>query len=227
MKIIFVLKAPNVLVGSMDGQIALVDVSQGVTIQTITEHSGAPITSLDSFYLEDKQTTHWLAASRDRKVSVWSSKASLHQIIDWLTFPAPNSDSSTDFKHWLKYPPSLAIFERPSSRRASVENTIETLIYSGYGLNKEMLVYDFVKKQVVRTISLSEWPECWTMAPNRPSLLALGTKTRLVQIKELKSGAFQDFALHSDKVSSLCFSSDGKRLFSASFNEIFIWDVKV
>lgn len=227
-------KASNVLVGSLDGQISVVDLSQGMSIQTITEHKGAPITSLDSFWLLDEsklQTTTWLASSRDRRVSVWSSRWSeprQHKILDLLTFPAPHFTADTnshlvDFKYWLKYPPSLAQFER---RRGATLAT-ETLIYSGYGLNKEIVIYDFVKKQIYRTISLTEWPECWAVSAAKTSVLALGTKSRLLQIKDIKSGAFQDFALHADKVTSVCFSRDGKKLFTSSFNEIFIWDVNV
>lgn len=223
--------ASNVLVGSLDGQICIVDLSQGVSTQTITEHRGAPITSLDSYYLSSESSaTQWLAASRDRRVSVWNlpcTTESKSTLVDWLTFPAPvdTQHLSSDFNYWLKYPPSLAQFERQKLNSTS----IHTLIYSGYGLNKELVVYDFVKKQIQRTISLTEWPECWALstAKKTTSLVAIGTKSRLVQIKEMKSGSFQDFALHSDKVSSVCFSRDGKRLFTSSFNEIFIWDVNV
>lgn len=217
-------QAGNILVGSLDGQLYIIDLSQGSVTQSITDHKGAPITSLDSVLQPDDKHI-WLAASRDRRVSVWSSISPPPQIIDWLTFPAPNFTSSTA-SDWLKYPPSLAAFERPKNIRIS-DTKIETIIYSGYGLNKEIIIYNFIKKQTVRSIGLSEWPECWSNAPNRANLLAIGTKSRLLQMKELKSGVYQDFALHSDKISSVCFSKDGKRLFSASFNEIFIWDVKV
>lgn len=214
--------------------------SQGVSIQTITEHRGAPITSLDSFYSSDDNAVMWLAASRDRRVTVWKSSttnsSSTVHLVDLLTFPAPHfatdlvsHQPDADFTYWLKYPPSLAQFERPARRSQTAKTTspIETLIYSGYGLNKEIVVYDFVKKMTVRTIGLSEYPECWAVSSAKTGLIALGTRTRLVQLKEMKSGAFQDFAFHADKVSSACFSRDGKRLFTTSYNEIFIWDVNV
>lgn len=203
----------------------MIDLDQGVLTKTINDHKCAPITSLDSFFIQDKHLTYWLASSRDRRVSVWSCKWSenLVQLLDWLTLPAPIFSETNSSKHWLKYPPSIALFE---CNNPKTNAPIETLLYVGYGLNKEILVYNFVKKQIIRSMSLSEWPECLCVSP-KSNFIAFGTKTRLLQIKDYKTGSFQDYAQHSDKVSSVCFSNDGKRLFSTAYNEIFIWDVKV
>ena len=83
-----------------------------------------------------------------------------------------------------------------------------------------------IRKQILRSMNLSEWPECMTISPCM-NLIVFGTKTRLLQIKDYNHSNFQDYAQHSDSVSAVCFSSDGSKLFSTSYNEIFIWDVLV
>lgn len=219
------------LCGSIEGVLVVLDLNQGVATRILNDHKGAPITNIDSFYREDKKQTCWLASSRDRRVSVWSSKWSedLFQMIDWLSFPAPpfgdeeNKDNqSISYKYWLKYPPSLAYFEP----RSKSNSTTETLVYVGYGLNKQILFYNFVKKQIIRNMDLSEWAECLAISP-KLNLIAFGTKSRLLQIKDYNLATFQDYSQHSDTVSCMCFSNDAKKLFSTSFNEIFIWDVTI
>ena len=218
------------LAGSAEGSIAIIDLNQSITTRIIQDHKGAPINSIDSVYKEDKKLTCWLASSQDRRVSVWNSKFNedMFQMVDWLTFPAPafsntnevvemKNSKSSSAKDWFKYPPSLAQF---------APNSSDTIVYVGYALQKQILFYSVSKKQILRSMSLSEWPECMSISPNC-GLIALGTKSRLLQIKDYNQSTFQDYAQHSDSVSAVCFASDGKRLFSTSFNEIFIWDVKV
>jgi WD40 repeat protein len=216
------------LAGSIEGSIAIIDLNQAITPRIIQDHTGAPISSIDSVYKEDKKLTCWLASSRDRRVSVWNSKFNedMFQMIDWLTFPAPaftndsvemKNSKSSSVKDWFKYPPSLAQF---------APNSSDTIVYVGYASQKQILFYSISKKQISRSMSLSEWPECMSISPNC-NLIAFGTKSRLLQIKDYNQSTFQDYAQHSDSVSSVCFSGDGKRMFSTSFNEIFIWDVNV
>ncbi|CAF0967584.1 unnamed protein product [Brachionus calyciflorus] len=215
----------NVLVGSIEGLIAVVDLNEGITTRILEDHKGAPITSLDSFYVDENKSTYWLATSRDRKVSIWNTKWSedLFKMIHWLSFPAPFVNQEKEsLKYWLKYSPSLAYFEPKTKQKSQ----IDTFVYVGYGLNKQIVFFNFLKKEIIRTMDLSEWSECMAISP-RKNLLAFGTKTRLLQIKDYCQGTFQDFSQHSDTISSVCFSSDGKKLFSCSFNEIFIWDVNV
>jgi WD40 repeat protein len=197
---------------------------QGLTVRIIQDHKGAPITSLDSAYEEVTKTTYWLAASRDRRVSVWRSKwhEEKCELVDWLSFPAPKyqdeSENSLKSHVWSKYPPSIA--------QLWPKTNPESIFYTGYGSKKQILVYNLVSKKVMRTLDITDWCECITLSP-KGNLLALGTKNRILQLKDVNEGNFQDFPQHSDSVSSLCFSSDGKRLFSTSYNEIFIWDVNV
>lgn len=201
-------------------------------MRLIHDHKGAPITGLDSVYDETKKLTYWLAASHDRRFSVWSTKwsESLFQMVDWLTFPAPyleecnqqQANVAIDVANaWKQCSKSLAQFAPISSKNPG----IDTIIVS-YGYKRELLIYNFVRKQLVRSMNLTEWPESLNIAPHS-NLIAYGTSSRLLQIKDYSQATFQDYAEHSDTVSSVCFSNDGKQLFSAAFNEIFIWDVLV
>jgi WD40 repeat protein len=216
-----------ILVGSREGLIAVVDFIKEQVVKLLDDQYGAPITSLDCVWMEDKNQAYWLAASRDRRISVWTSKwnEDYYQMLDWLTFPAPPNENLKDAKqiNWLDYPPSLAFFE-PISNNMNKNDL--NIVYVGYGLDKQMIVYNMNKKKITRTMSLSEWPECMAIAPNC-NLVAFGTKTRLLQIKDYHQSTFQDYAQHSDTVQAICFSNNGKKLFSSAFNEIFIWDVSV
>ena len=218
------------LVGNVEGLIAVVDLNSGITNRLINDLKGASITSLDNIFDEDKKLTYWLATGHDRRVSVWCSKWSdnMCQLLDWLTFPAPNSikenlpaSNASPARCWNKYPGSIAQFAP-----AVANKPVDTLIYVGHGFKKELMFYNFLKKQITRTMSLTEWPVCMSVSP-ACNLIALGTRTRLLQLKDYHQATFQDYAQHSDTVVSICFSSDGKRLFSTAFNEIFIWDVNV
>jgi WD40 repeat protein len=214
-------------VGSREGLIAVVDFIKEQVVKLLDDQYGAPITSLDCVWMEEKNQAYWLAASRDRRISVWTSKwtEDFYQMLDWLTFPAPANENLNDAKqnNWLDYPPSLAYFEPISS---NVIKSDLNIVYVGYGLEKQIIFYNLSKKKINRTMSLSEWPECMAIAPNC-NLLAFGTKTRLLQIKDYHQATFQDYSQHSDTVQAICFSSNGKKLFSTAFNEIFIWDVSV
>ena len=165
--------------------------------------------------------TFWLAASDDRRISVWNSKwtEDMLQMVDWITFPAPLESNKLAVS--LKHPPSLAKFEYSRDSQ-----TTKNLVYVGYGLQKQVIVYNFVKKQIVRTMDLSEWPQCMCLS-NKLHLMAFGTKSRLLQLKDYSQSSFQDYSHHSDTVSSVCFSNDDKKLISTAYNEIFIWDVNV
>ncbi len=191
-----------------------------------------PISSLDSIFSPTKQLTYWLAASRDRRVSIWSSKLNdnLFQIIDWLTFETeltpkelPSRDKSAKKSFWDKNPNVLAFFAPQAVNENGTKNP-DTIVYVGNDPKKQILFYNFSKKQIMRTMDLTEFPECISLSP-RSNLIAFGTKSRLLQVKDYNRSTFQDYAQHSDSVSSVCFSNDGKYLFSTAFNEIFIWDI--
>ena len=44
---------------------------------------------------------------------------------------------------------------------------------------------------------------------------------------EYHEGSFQDFMGHNDSVNVVKFSEDSKLLFTASYSEIFVWEVQV
>jgi WD40 repeat protein len=224
----FNLKAHIVLVGSGEGTICVIDLVQRIATRVIEEHRGAAIISLDSFY--NGTQTCWLAASQDRKISVWSAKwrqeDPMLQMIDWLTFPAPSEKNSKQQQQ--QHSPSLARFEQSPhvAHNSPGSKSVENLVYVGCGLQKQIIVYNFVKKQIVRTMDLSEWPQCLSLS-NRLNLVAIGTQSRLLQLKDYNQSSFQDYSQHSDTVSAVCFSHDDKKLISTAYNEIFIWDVNV
>lgn len=206
------------------------NLKQALTIRLIYDHKGAPITSFDAAFNKEEKTHYWIAASRDRRVSIWQSKNNDEKfdMIDWLTFSAPKIEVTQEnnkkivknrkYTEWLIYPPSLVKFAPNSDP--------DTIVYVGYGNDKEIKFYNIKSKKVLRTLSLNEWPECMVISP-KCNLIAFGTNTRLLQLKDYNEGSFQDYSQHSDTVSTICFSSDGKRLFTAAFNEIFIWNVTV
>jgi WD40 repeat protein len=205
------------------------NIKQALTVRLIQDHKGAPITSIDTSFNSSNETTYWLAASRDRRVSIWNIEKNeeKNNMTDWLTFPAPALVQNTNNKKcvskkktdsWLIYPPSLAKF--------ATKTNPETIVYVGYGSEKKISFYCLKTKSVIRNLSISEWPECIAISP-KCHLIAIGTKTRLLQLKDYNEGSFQDYSQHSDTVSTICFSNDGKRLFSASYNEIFIWSIAI
>ena len=202
---------------------------QGLTVRLIQDHKGAPITAIDTSFNSNDEMTCWLAASRDRRVSIWQIKKNeeKNNLIDWLTFSAPALNQNNDHKKsiskkqldsWLIYPPSLAKF--------ATKINPDTIIYAGYGVEKQITFYCLKTKRIIRNLSINEWPECFAISP-KCHLIASGTKTRLLQLKDYNEGSFQDYSHHSDTISSICFSNDGKRLFSASYSEIFIWNVTI
>ena len=250
------------LVGSIEGLIAIIDLSKCSTVRIVQDHCSAPIVSLDSVYEHDSKSTFWLAASRDRCLSVWNCKWHEEQVkrIAFLDYseekPAKENKKKTtgdasaklNQKHWSKFPPTLALFVRSSGQasnlRAGSHSSVassagsstcldeplvsgasnDTIVFTGFSQTKELVVYNFKTKQTLRRMELSEWAECLCLAP-RSNLIAFGTRTRLLQIKDFKQGLFQDYSQHSDTVSSVNFSHDGRFLFSTAYNEIFIWDV--
>jgi WD40 repeat protein len=221
-------QAQIVLLGSSEGTICIVDLAQRIATRMIEDHCGACITSLDSFYDDARVATCWLACSQDRKISVWSCKwaEDTLQMVDWITFPDTTAPSSSSFKsgktqQTTTVTPSLARFEHSADGKPA-----ESIVYVGHGSHKQLTVYNFVKKQIVRTLELSEWPECLCLS-NRLSLVAMGTRSRLLQLKDYAQSSFQDYSHHSDTVSAVCFSNDDRKLISTAYNEIFIWDVNV
>lgn len=205
------------LSGGRDGLITVSSPVTGVTLHTLRDHKGAHITTVQctskqykEFGLEGSEL--WLAVSADRRVSIWAADWTKEkcELLDWLTFPAPNPPEDS---HPL--PPSLAAFS-PSERGV--------VVYTGYAVEKEIIFYCLYKKQVLRTISLSDWPLCLSLC-STGRLLAVGSKKRVLKLIHSSSGHFQDFSSHSDSVDVCGFSWSGSRLFTVAHNELLLWTV--
>jgi WD40 repeat protein len=55
------------------------------------------------------------------------------------------------------------------------------------------------------------------------SIIAIGTKERLIQLKDYTQETFQDFLGHCDQISNVKFSKSKDLLITTSANEIFVW----
>ncbi|XP_036389825.1 WD repeat-containing protein 90 [Megalops cyprinoides] len=201
------------LSGGKDGLMAVSSPLTGMTLRVISDHKGAPISTIQCVKKQYKQfelegNEMWLAASADRRVSIWASDwmKDKCELLDWLTFPAP-SDS---------LPPSLAAFY-PSDPGI--------VVYTGYGVEKEMSFYSLSKKQVVKKIALSHWATCLGLS-SIGRLVAVGSSERLLKLIKSTSGKFQDFPVHSDSLKVCRFSPSGKQLFTSAYNEILLWEVQ-
>lgn len=200
-----------------DGLITVSSPVTGVTVRTISDHKGAPITTVQctskqykEFGLEGNEL--WLAVSSDRRVSIWAADWTKDkcELLDWLTFPAPTPPEDV-----LALPPSLAAFS-PSERGV--------VVYTGYAVEKEIIFYCLYKKQVLRTISLADWALCLSLC-STGRLLAVGSNQRVLKLIHSSSGRFQDFPSHSDSVHVCSFSWSGSQLFTAAHNELLLWAV--
>ncbi|KAK2820247.1 hypothetical protein Q5P01_023206 [Channa striata] len=206
-----------ILSAGKNGLIAVSSPVNGATIRVIRDHKGASITTVQcvneqckNYGLEGDEM--WLAASADRRVSVWAADwlKDKCDLLDWLTFPAPAyfGDDSP--------PPSLAAFcpTNPS-----------LVVYTGYGAEKELFFYSLTKKQIIKKIALPHWVTCLSLS-SRNHLIAVGSKERVLKLIKSSSGRFQDFLLHSDSLQMCRFSPSGSLLFTVAYNEILLWEVQ-
>ncbi|CAF0722865.1 unnamed protein product [Didymodactylos carnosus] len=228
------LNSTIVVSGAQDGTLIISSLTQGIVLRVLNEQRNAPICSIDSKYLKSVGNEDlpyvWAATSHDRRVSIWKSNKHFEQcqLNDWLTFVAPpfapDGTVYESTKNWKFYPPSLAYF-------SSTEQNI--LIYVGYGIEKLVQFYNIETKQIIRTMALSQWCNCFDVSSltnddgddNNHRLIAFGTKERLVQIKDYNLGTFQDFISNSDCINHIKFSKTQNYLYTTSSNEIFIWKV--
>ncbi|XP_018863760.1 WD repeat-containing protein 90 isoform X7 [Parus major] len=206
-----------ILSGGKDGIVAVSSPRTGMTIHVLADHKGSPITVLQctrkqyhDFGVEGGEL--WLAASSDRRVSVWASDwlQDKCELLDWLSFPAPAGPEGLD-----SLPPSLAAF-------CPWEHGV--LVYVGFGLQKEALFYSLRKKQVLRKISLPAFATSLSLSPAAP-FMALGFGDRLLRLQPCPAGAPQDYAGHDDTVHFCCFAPSGRRLLTASHSAVLVWEL--
>ncbi|KAM3859558.1 LOW QUALITY PROTEIN: WD repeat-containing protein 90 [Diretmus argenteus] len=206
-----------ILSAGKNGLVAVSNPVNAATVRVIGDHKGAPITTIQcvnkqykEFGLEGNEM--WLAASADRRVSVWAADWSKNKcdLLDWLTFPAPAYLGDDD------PPPSLAAF-CPADP--------DLVVYTGYGVEKELSFYSLAKKRVVKQVVLSHWATCFSLS-SKTHLIAVGSKERVLKLIKSTSGRFQDFLHHSDSLQTCHFSPSGRLLFTVAYNEILLWEVQ-
>uniref|UniRef100_A0A8C7HKE2 WD repeat-containing protein 90 n=1 Tax=Oncorhynchus kisutch TaxID=8019 RepID=A0A8C7HKE2_ONCKI len=197
-----------ILSAGRDGLMAVSSPVTGLTVRLISDHKGAPITTIQcykEFGLEGNEM--WLAASADRRVSVWAADwmKDKCELLDWLTFPAPSESA-----------PTLAAF-------SPIDPGL--VVYTGYGVERELSFYSLAKKRVIKKIALSHWAMCFSLS-SKGRLIAVGSKERVLKLIKSSSGRFQDFLHHSDSLQTCRFSPSGKLLFTVAYNEILLWEVR-
>lgn len=207
-----------ILSGSKDGLIAVSSLRTGMTIRILTDHRSSPISVINCTRKQYAELgvdgdDLWLAASADRRVSVWVSDwmKDKCELIDWLSFPAPTGPEVPN-----PLPPSLAAF-CPWDK--------STVVYVGFGLQKEILFYSLPQKQVVVKIPLPYFATSLSLSP-AASIIAVGFSERVVRLIDQAAKTEQDFMGHDDAVCLCRFTPSGKRLFTTSYNEILVWEVQ-
>ncbi|XP_033117799.1 WD repeat-containing protein 90-like isoform X4 [Anneissia japonica] len=220
-----------ILSGGQDGLIAVSSPATGMTVRVINDHKGAPITDIKVSMKQGdddvgfKSPSVWMAAGADRRVSVWTADWSSDkcEMIDWLSFPAPAfAPDGTIIKKgetsvFDLLPPSLVQFSPIDS---------DTIIYAGYGMQKQIQFYSLSQKKAARTTAVTHWPTSIDVSPTG-HVIATGSTERLVKLMDYTEGSFQDFIGHNDAVQLVAFTPSGKLLFTVAFNEIFVWEVQV
>ncbi|XP_061411307.1 WD repeat-containing protein 90 isoform X1 [Lethenteron reissneri] len=204
--------------GARDGLIAVSSLHTGATARVVTDHRPSPISAIDCVHSQHGGEM-WLAASRDSRVSIWSCDwlRDRCDLVDWLTFPALSAglDDTQGFESDRPAPPSLAVF---------CPGDVDTVVYAGYGLQREIVFYSLRLKQVVRKLPLDNWALSLDLSCNG-DLIAVGTYERLVGLVDPASGRCRNVWGHEDAVRACRFSPSARRLFTAAHGAIFVWEV--
>ncbi|CAF2433293.1 unnamed protein product [Rotaria sp. Silwood2] len=202
------------LSGALDGSVVISNLMQGIILRVFNEHCrSVPICIIDSKKLLENNFYMWLITSHDRRVSLWKSNQQfdLCSFIDWLTFSTSHTTN-----HWQLSPPSLARF---------IDTNL--IIYTDYDIDQCIKIYNIDTKQIIRTILLNHWCSCFDLSTmkNDNYLIAIGTKDRLIQLKDYTQETFQDFIGHNDIISNIKFNKSNDLLITISSNEIFVWKI--
>ncbi|KAM5227309.1 LOW QUALITY PROTEIN: WD repeat-containing protein 90 [Ctenodactylus gundi] len=207
----------TVLSGDKAGFLAVSRPCTGMTFHVLSDHRGAPISTIQSTRREDGDLSVqgadlWLAASEDQRVSVWASDWPQDHcvLLDWLSFPSPAMLQASDLP-----PPSFAAF-------CPWDPTL--LVCMGLGICKEVFFYSLRQKQVVQKIPLPFFAMSLSLSPGA-CLMAVGFAECMLRLVDCVSGTAQDFAGHDDSVHLCRFSPSARLLFTASHSEILVWDV--
>ncbi|XP_054849422.1 WD repeat-containing protein 90 isoform X2 [Eublepharis macularius] len=206
-----------ILSGDKDGLVAVSSPRTGMTVRVLSEHRSSPINVLDGTKKQDAElgvegSDLWLAVSADRRVSIWVSDwmKDKCELLDWLSFPAPAGPEVPQ-----PLPPSLAAF-CPWDK--------STVVYSGFGLQKEILFYSLLQKQVIDKIPLPYFATSLSLSP-AACIIAVGFSERVLRLIDCTAKTRQDHLGHDDAVCLCRFTLSGNRLFTTSYNEILVWEV--
>lgn len=204
-----------VLSGSQNGVVVVSSLSTGMTMRVINDHRGASVCCIRrQRSYNSASTSYWLAASGDRRISVWKADWSkdLSELTDWITFAGVNYESQRDVTF-----PTLADFNPLDA---------DVLLYTGYALAKEVSFYSLSQQKVIKTIGLTDWVLSMDLSPTG-NLLAVGCADRLAKLIDIEADTFQDFLCHTNSVNNIRFSCDGRRLLTSAGTELAVWNVLV
>ncbi|XP_029804907.1 WD repeat-containing protein 90 [Suricata suricatta] len=207
----------TILSGDKDGLVAVSRPRTGTTFRVLSDHRGAPISTIQSTRKEYRDlgaagADLWLAASSDQRVSIWASDwpRGHCELLDWLSSPSP---TLTEFP--THPPPSLVAF-------CPWDEAL--LVCAGLGVHPEVAFYSLRQKQVVEKIPLPFFAMSLSLSPGA-HLMAIGFAGRMLRLVDCESGAVQDFAGHDDSVQLCRFAPSAQLLFSVAHGEILVWEV--
>jgi len=205
--------------GSITGSLVVSSMSTGITITLLNDHMNASICCIRK-QKATLGTTHnlWLASSMDCRISVWKSDWSKDQceLVDWISFPA-HVQTSINKNCTDGDIPTLVEF---------CPINYDVIIYTGRSLVQEISFYSLSKKKVIRTLHLTDWCLTMDVSPDG-NLIAMGTAGRLVKLMDSHAGSFQDFIGHTECLTKVRFTSDGRYVISVALNELFFWNMLV
>ena len=219
-KIEYSIDGEVVISGNEKGVIVVSSASAGSTLRVLADHKGAGITDFDLCRSApepgaEESGNLWLAASQDRRISVWRSDWSKDkcELVDWLTFAAPafvpGKDAATE-------PPTLAKFSPANA---------DIIVVATFGMEPQILFHSISSRRILRKTRLSAWAKSLDIIPGS-DLYAVGFDSRLVRLIDYEQGSYQDFVGHSASCSVVRFSYNGTYLASAGCEGIIIWKVR-
>eukprot|EP01136_Pigoraptor_vietnamica_P032090 Opistho-1_new@93513 len=173
----------------------------------------------------------FVVTSDDRRLSVWRCEwlRDTCELEEWLTFPGPAAEPSETSHAAPPSPAADAPDALPSSLACFLPQTRASrgrcrIAYTGFGFQKELILFDVTSKKILKTIPLTYWATSLDVSPDA-SLIAVGCRERLVKLIDAAEGTFQDYAAHADAVAAVRFDAAGNRLVTAAFNAMLVWDV--
>ncbi|KAG8145470.1 hypothetical protein E2320_011999, partial [Naja naja] len=93
------------------------------------------------------------------------------------------------------------------------------------GPEKEILFYSLQQKQVIEKIPLPSFAASLSLSPVACTI-AVGFSERMLRLIDCATKTSEDYAGYNDTVCLCRFAPSGKRLFTASYNEILVWEVQ-